>query len=119
MDDNFPAEVKGGKERAAFSTANDNELWVLLLEKAWAKVHGDYCKIVGGLSHETFRDMTGAPGYMYKSKDEDPEELWTKMETADKRNHLLAAGIGGGPSEAELKAKGLIVGHAYSVIAVA
>jgi len=100
------------------STAKDNELWVLLLEKAWAKVHGDYCRIVGGLCHETFRDMTGAPGYMYKSNDEDPIELWTKMEKADKRNHLLAAGISG-KNVKELEAEGLIVGHAYSVIAVA
>ena len=40
------------------------------------------------------------------------------MEKADKRNHLLAAGISGQNVE-ELKKKGLIVGHAYSVIAVA
>ena len=53
------------QKRVCFSTAHGNELWVLLLEKVWAKVHGDYCRIIGGLPHETFRDMTGAPGFMY------------------------------------------------------
>jgi len=73
----FPCKNK----KVCFSTAHGNELWVLLLEKVWAKLHGDYCRIIGGLSHETFRDMTGAPGYMYSSKKE--EDLWDKMKLAD------------------------------------
>jgi calpain-15 len=89
LDDSFPCK----NNRVAFSTAHDNELWVLLLEKAWAKMHGDYCRIIGGLCHETFRDMTGAPGYMYMSKNE--TDLWPKILNADKKKQLLAAGISG------------------------
>lgn len=50
-----------------FSRANGNELWVILLEKAWAKVHGSYNRIIGGLSHQTFRDVTGAPSFEYET----------------------------------------------------
>ena len=48
-----------------FTKANGHELWVALLEKAWAKVHGSYMRCAFGLTHETMRDLTGAPGYMY------------------------------------------------------
>ena len=31
-----------------FSSANGNELWVIIHEKAWAKLHGSYERIIGG-----------------------------------------------------------------------
>ena len=44
-----------------FSRANGEELWVLFLEKAYAKVYGAYDKIEAGLSGCALRDLTGAP----------------------------------------------------------
>ena len=38
VDEYFPCKDK----EPFFSSANGNELWVLLLEKAWAKLHGSY-----------------------------------------------------------------------------
>ena len=49
----------------AFSRAKGPELWVLLLEKAWAKMHGSFMQIEAGEPHYTMRDLTGAPGYHY------------------------------------------------------
>ena len=66
VDNYIPVRTnQNGMTGPCFSTANGNELWVLILEKIWAKMHGDYVKIIAGLSHETFRDVTGAPSYMY------------------------------------------------------
>ena len=31
-----------------FSKTNGRELWVILIEKAWAKLHNSYCRIIGG-----------------------------------------------------------------------
>jgi hypothetical protein len=36
-------------------------VWVLLLEKAWAKLHNSYDNIEGGLVTEVLHDLTGAP----------------------------------------------------------
>ena len=44
IDDFIPC----AKKAPVFSSANGNELWVILLEKAWAKLHGSYERIIGG-----------------------------------------------------------------------
>lgn len=35
--------------KPAFSSTHDEELWVILLEKAWAKLHKTYARTEGGL----------------------------------------------------------------------
>ena len=64
MDDYFPCASAGGP---IFSKCNENELWVLFLEKAYAKIYGTYDKIESGLAGHALRDLTGAP-YEYFTK---------------------------------------------------
>lgn len=79
IDDYFPCvNEKGGP---AFSKANGNELWVLILEKAYAKVFGSYQVIEGGNPAVALRDLTGAP---YENRDEGTaEELWEYIRIND------------------------------------
>lgn len=58
VDDYFPCFPNGGP---IFSRSNGNEIWVLLLEKAYAKLHGGYKAISGGLPFEAMMDLTGCP----------------------------------------------------------
>lgn len=60
--DNYIPCLKG---RPCFSTANGNELWVIIMEKAWAKMHGNYERIEAGLCCNAMRDLTGAPSMSY------------------------------------------------------
>jgi calpain-15 len=60
IDDYFPCFSYG---ECCFTKAHGNELWVLILEKAWAKIHGSYERIEAGLAHNVMRDLTGAPSY--------------------------------------------------------
>lgn len=76
VDDHIPCKYEGGVSRPCFSTSNKNELWVIILEKAWAKLHKDYVKVIAGLSHETFRDLTAAPSYLYQSAE---DGVWEKI----------------------------------------
>lgn len=114
LDDMIPS--KDGK--TVFSHANGPELWVILLEKAWAKLHGSYERIIGGIAYETMRDITGAPGFTHEVNE---EGLFEKILEADKKDFLITAGIDMSDYENALKLRdlGLIVGHAYSLIAAA
>ena len=67
IDDYFPCFPNGGP---MFSRGNGNELWVLLIEKAYAKVHGGYKAISGGLPYEGLMDLTGCPTISYNFKDQ-------------------------------------------------
>lgn len=79
IDDYFPCLDENSGP--AFSRANGNELWVLILEKAYAKVFGSYHVIEGGNPAAALRDVTGAP---YENKDEgSAEEIWEYIKTND------------------------------------
>jgi calpain-15 len=59
-DDYFPCDPATGQP--AFTHCRGPELWVVILEKAWAKVHGSYQNIEGGSAPDVLSALTGAPG---------------------------------------------------------
>ena len=47
-------------------TSSDKKVvWGLVLEKAWAKVIGNYQKIEGGYTDASIRALTGIPTFYY------------------------------------------------------
>jgi len=89
------------------SRAKGNELWVILIEKAFAKLHGSYERIIGGLSHEALRDLTGAPAICYYGREAlgNVETTWRMINEADHNGYIIAAGIGdkGGQNQHYIK----------------
>jgi calpain-15 len=63
IDDFFPCYPLGSP---LFSKTHGNELWVLLLEKAYAKLHGSYFSLRGGYASEALIDLTGCPTTCYQ-----------------------------------------------------
>lgn len=90
IDDHFPCKNGG----TVFSSAHGNELWVLIMEKAWAKLHKCYHRIIGGQCHETFRDVTGAPAWEIFSKPEEgPDDVWERIKEGEQKDYIMAAGV--------------------------
>ena len=85
VDDYFPynnetyswAFSKSIDQFSSESGARCNEIWVLILEKAWAKIYGSYQRIEAGTAGEAMYPLTGCPSKQFKHDDiEDPEEFW-------------------------------------------
>lgn len=116
LDDYAPCNSDG---TLAFNTSKEKELWVVLLEKAWAKVHGGYLNIEAGLTREALRDLTGASAKTYFTK-KNPDALWSKLMEAESKQFIMTAGsdnLSGG-SDAYIAKIGISGSHAYSLLAV-
>jgi hypothetical protein len=98
VDDYFP--WCNHKQNWAFSKSSaDKEIWVLLLEKAWAKIFGSYMRIEGGTTGEALPSITGAPATAFIHSDiQNKEAFWTKLFEADKMNYVNATAVSSGKS---------------------
>ena len=121
VDDYFPVNRQGAY---VFTVPNkgQNEIWAMIIEKAYAKAYGGYYKIHSGILSEAFRDLTGAPPRLYKldeakSNLNKAEKIFSKIKNGFKRTYLVAGGTKPHPTIPEFKKpNGLIMGHAYSIL---
>lgn len=115
--DDFAPCTRAGE--LAFNKSKSDELWVVLLEKAWAKVHGGYLNIEAGLTREALRDLTGASAKTFFLR-QNPEEIWGHLMEAERQHFIMTAGsdnLSGG-SDAYIQKIGICGSHAYSLLAV-
>ena len=72
-------------------------MWSTLLEKAWAKIAGNYELSNGGYLESGLRSMTGVPVFTYWGDDylntTASASLWSTMKAADDIGYLLSAAV--------------------------
>ncbi|KAI4386305.1 hypothetical protein MLD38_004246 [Melastoma candidum] len=121
VDDWIPCEYPG---KPAFATSRKvNELWVSVLEKAYAKLHGSYEALEGGLVQDALVDLTGGAGEEIDMRSAQAQidlasgRLWSQLLRFKQEGFLLGAGSPSG-SDVHVSSSGIVQGHAYSVLQV-
>lgn len=124
IDDYLPFSSKG---KLVFDNiADDGSLFAPLMEKAWAKVNGNYENIIAGTSMESLGALLGVPATQFLMASDpinyDPKNpnsillaaanAYTLIQPADRENYIMTATTGASNSYS------LITGHVFSLIGV-
>ncbi|OWF44269.1 calpain-15-like [Mizuhopecten yessoensis] len=126
IDDFFPCDQYN---RLLYSKSKRKQLWVPLIEKAAAKLHGCYEALVSGRAIEALALLTGEPCeriQLQEQEDDDVEidekKIWTKLVKARQSKFLMGTSCGTlNMKSSDLQhyeTLGLIPNHAYSLLDV-
>ena len=102
------------------------EIWPMVMEKAWAKLHGSYEATDAGDNHDALQYLTGGVIKILKlSKDPNPADLKFFKTLSEVLNHegdaFVGCGAAGysysdGQRAAACSKVGLAKGHAYALL---
>ena len=70
-------------------TSEDAGSWVPYLEKAFAKLSGNYEKTAKGWMSESMRVVTGAPSHRFTMNKMTNDEMWALMESAQDNKYPM------------------------------
>jgi hypothetical protein len=119
IDDYIPCFPLGGP---IFATNQNPGYWVMLIEKAFAKLFGNYSRMVKGEFKHAMIDLTGCPAFSFilskpnVAKQIDSGELWNNLKRWKAKNYILACGSK--ESLTHLASDSAGSNHAFSILKV-
>ena len=114
LDDFLPCVSSQGYKRFTMAKSEEDEIWVALIEKGFAKINGSYIRIgTGGSPHEVFDVFTEAYSEEIKVSYQKRDELWSKLIDGFEKGFVMTAGTSANGFVEEV---GLDCAHAYSVL---
>lgn len=96
-------------------------MWAAILEKAWAKVRGNYVNANGGIQMNAIHMLTGVPVFSYSTAaitdTTEAETAYNRILAADAAGYIMTAGTAGSGNDQVTNACGIAMSHAYSILA--
>ena len=116
VDDYLPFDPE--QEELVGARSEQNELWAILLEKAWFKINGGYTNSFSGIFSEAISALTGFPTEIFDHKEIENENnifnLYKSIEKGYNEGAIMACGTDNNGLGIEIF--GLIPNHCYSII---
>ena len=92
VDDYFQYDTRPEKDNWLFSRdTTENEIWVQILEKAYAKVFGSYEIIEGGQPYQALCNLTGFPSEVLFHEALEDDDMWRIIERAAARGQPIVS----------------------------
>jgi len=114
LDDYFPCKPFSGP---IYTKTSDDELWVAVLEKAYAKIYGCYERLVSGSPYHSLPDLTGNPAEIYELHDEEAlQGLWEKLLSWNASEDNLMSVACDESSRLDPTKAGLMKDHSYTIL---
>jgi hypothetical protein len=104
-----------GAHRFVFSSSYQKELWVVLLEKAWAKLNGNYAHSLDGSPSEVFDALTDAYTEILYVSPPQKDEIYKSLNDGQMKGYILTAETSG---EDKIEEYGLVPFRAYIILEV-
>ena len=105
--------------------ATNTAMWAPLLEKAWAKIKGNYITTDGGFLVEGVRALTGVPAFSYDANSIGKsttgaltiDQAYALLKAGEDANYIMAAGTDGSGNDQVTNTCGVAMSHAYAILA--
>lgn len=111
IDDYIP--VQKDSDSFAFAQPNGKEVWVLLIEKAWAKINGGYLNTISGYPTDPFTALTGFSKKHYYLESLKLDEVWKILKDSYCKNYFIACSTNQNKSNENF---GIVSTHAYTLL---
>lgn len=97
----------------------ENEFWIPLLEKAYAKLNNSYMALDLGHAADALVDLTGSIPRQIHVKSVDKLNLYRSMRRNHFSKNLMSCSITASEGQHEKEnTEGLVIGHAYSILEI-
>ena len=119
VDDYLPLLKEGdGNTTNGAKVGTDGSLWPTILEKAFAKYHGNYSHMVGGDPQMAVKTLYGAPAKFFDNSKNTADQIWKEIKAAKERGDVVLTGTHaqGSRKNGENLWNGLSIMHAYTVL---
>lgn len=122
IDDKIALRNYHGEYITAFAKTKTDNVWAILLEKAWAKVNGGYDKIHSGIVSEALTAISGLPTKLIKFRSLDEKnkekELWELLSSYTQQGNLMCVSTYSIVENSKIKERGLAELHGYTLLSI-